>query len=176
MDKRCCLRCKYIYWVSQSKPSRMCPLWYLLNSWNRQSETSNIANSHIGIEHLGVVFKTWRDQVGVDGSNREGLHIFRSNFFTWGESQGIPDRELHAVLSHTRKGLTGVYGLYSYQKEKEEVLKRWARHLDKLAQPAVPPKVKKEGKYRNVMESPEAFEQTLKQSRKFWAEVAKKSD
>jgi integrase len=134
------------------------------------------ASSHVGSEHLSVQFRTWRDQVGVDGSNREGLHIFRSNFFTWGESQGIPDRELHAVLSHTRKGLTGVYGLYSYAKEKEDVLKRWAKHLDKLVQPAVPPRVKKEGKYRNIMESPEAFEQAQEQARKLWEQVAEKSD
>ena len=57
-------------------------------------------------------------------------HDWRSTFATWQEKQGAPYDVIDACLSHQKKGIRKVYGLYQYLDEKRQALEEWAEYLE----------------------------------------------
>ena len=84
---------------------------------------------HINPSSLSDLAREWAKAVGVRDAR---LHDWRSAFFSWGESEGRSDNVLHAVLSHSKKDLTRVYGLHRYREEKKEAIWAWITHLEDL--------------------------------------------
>ena len=58
----------------------------------------------------------------------------RRTFFSWIEEEYDNGYMLAGVVAgHVKPGMGRTYGKYEYRKEKEEIMKRWERHLNALS-------------------------------------------
>lgn len=56
-------------------------------------------------------------------------HDLRRTCATHLQELGFSDEIMDAVLNHAKKGVTGIYGLYKYDREKQLALEAWSRKL-----------------------------------------------
>ncbi len=80
------------------------------------------------------LLNTSLSEIGTAWARKQGIgdhhsHDWRSTFATWHERQKTPYDVIDSCLSHQKKGIRKVYGLYQYLDEKREALEQWAGYL-----------------------------------------------
>ena len=59
-------------------------------------------------------------------------HDLRRTCATHLQELGFSDEIMDAVLNHAKKGVTGIYGRYKYDREKQLALEAWSRKIQRL--------------------------------------------